>query len=203
MSRTIVSYFKTDVKKNDFIRTDIWKGGIIMADRNHTQTYRLTITAALMALNIAMSSFGIPVPGGHLYLCDAVICLAALLLDPFHAFVVGGIGSFLGDLIFYPLPMFVSLVTHGLQAAVISYISHRAPARYRKAASGIAVAIGAVIMVTGYTLGKAFIYATPEIAMIKLPYEIAQAGLGAVLAMVLCWNCGLHTLYVRLAGQTS
>ena len=34
----------------------------------------------LMAVNIAMSSFGIPVPGGHLYLNDAIICIAALLL---------------------------------------------------------------------------------------------------------------------------
>ena len=40
----------------------------------------LTVTAMLMALNIAMSSFGIPVPGGHLYLNDAVICTAAILL---------------------------------------------------------------------------------------------------------------------------
>jgi len=71
-----------------------------------------------MAMNIALSSFGVPVPGGHLYLCDVVICLAAILLNPFEAFVVGGVGSFLGDLLFYPAPMFVSLVTHGLQAAV-------------------------------------------------------------------------------------
>ena len=34
----------------------------------------LTVTAMLMALKFAMSSFGVPVPGGHLYLNDAVIC---------------------------------------------------------------------------------------------------------------------------------
>ena len=51
-----------------------------------------------MAFNIILSSFGIPVPGGHLYLCDVVICLAAILLTPLEAFVVGGIGSFLGSL---------------------------------------------------------------------------------------------------------
>ena len=45
----------------------------------------LTVTAMLMALNIAMSSFGVPVPGGHLYLNDAVICTAAILLDPLGA----------------------------------------------------------------------------------------------------------------------
>ena len=64
------------------------------------KTKRITITALFLAMNIAMSSFGIPVPGGHLYLCDAVICLAAILLNPMEAFVVGGIGSFLGDMIF-------------------------------------------------------------------------------------------------------
>ena len=46
----------------------------------------LTVTAMLMALNIAMSSFGVPVPGGHLYLNDAVICTAAMLKFPFQVF---------------------------------------------------------------------------------------------------------------------
>lgn len=53
----------------------------------------LTVTAVFMAMNIALSSFGIPVPGGHLYLNDIVICTAAILLDPLGAFAVGGIGA--------------------------------------------------------------------------------------------------------------
>ncbi len=164
---------------------------------NGTPAIRITITAVFMALNIAMSSFGIPVPGGHLYLCDMVICLASILVSPFEAFVVGGIGSFLGDMIFYPLPMFVSLVTHGLQAVVISLISHKVLQHKPKLASGIGVTIGGIIMVVGYTLGKTFVYSTFEYAMIKLPYEIAQAALGAVLGMILCWRCGLHKLYQK------
>ena len=86
-------------------------------------TYWLCITAVFMALNIALSSFGVPVPGGHLYMNDIIICTAAIILDPLAAFMVGGVGAFLGDLFFYPLPMFVSLVTHGLQAVVISVFS--------------------------------------------------------------------------------
>ena len=82
----------------------------------------IALTGLFMGINIIMSSFGIPVPGGHLYLCDLIICTAALLFDPLSAFIVGGIGSFVGDILFYPAPMFVSLVTHGLQAAVISLI---------------------------------------------------------------------------------
>ena len=169
-------------------------------NKNKTKitTIRLTTAALFMAMNIALSSFGIPVPGGHLYLCDVVICLAAILLNPFEAFLVGGVGSFLGDLFFYPAPMFVSLVTHGLQAVVISLFSHKVLKGHPKAASGIGVTVGAVIMVVGYTLGKIYVYSTFEYAMIKLPYEIAQAAVGAVLGMVLCWNCGIHKLFQKM-----
>lgn len=84
--------------------------GIVKLKENKKVLW-ITITGLFMAINIGLSSFGIPVPGGHLYLCDAIICTAALLLDPFAALLVGGIGSFLGDMIFYPAPMFVSLIS--------------------------------------------------------------------------------------------
>lgn len=160
-------------------------------------TYWLCITALLTALNVVLSSFGIPVPGGHLYLNDIVICTAAILLDPAAAFIVGGIGAFLGDFFFYPLPMFVSLVTHGLQAVVISLLAHCTLKKHPVLASGIGVTVGAVIMVAGYSLGRAFIYSTPEYAVLKLPYQILQAAVGAVVAMILCWKCGLVKRFDR------
>ncbi len=167
---------------------------------NKRTTLWLCITAMFMALNVAMSSFGVPVPGGHLYMNDIVICTAAILLDPFAAFMVGGVGAFLGDMLFYPTPMFVSLVTHGLQAIVISVFSHYTMKKHPVIASGIGVAIGAVIMVVGYSLGRAFIYSTPEYAILKLPYQILQAVVGAVVGMLLCWKCGIHKLYKRVIG---
>lgn len=164
-------------------------------------TINITMTALFMALNIAMSSFGIPVPGGHLYLCDVIICLASILLSPLYAFVAGGIGSFIGDLIFYPQAMFVSLVVHGLQAIVISVISHYTLKKHPKIASGIGVTVGGILMVIGYTLGKIYVYSTLEYAIIKLPYEIAQAALGAVFGMLLCWTFRIGKLYHRFADS--
>ncbi len=163
--------------------------------------YWVCSTAVFMALNIAMSSFGIPVPGGHLYLCDVVIVTASILLDPLAAFAVGGIGSFLGDLLFYPAPMFVSLVTHGLQAVVISVFSHHVLQKKPVLASTIGTLIGAVIMVVGYTLGKIYVYSTFEYAMLKLPYEIAQAAIGVVGGLLLCWKAGFVKLYQKLAKK--
>lgn len=164
----------------------------------------ITITALFMGMNIAMSSFGIPVPGGHLYLCDVVICTAALLLDPLAAFAVGGIGSFLGDMIFYPAPMFVSLVTHGLQALVISLIVSKARKNENKkffVTALTATLIGAAIMVVGYTFGRAYVYAREAGlagSMIKLPYEIAQALLGVIGSLVLCFKGGLIKIFKRM-----
>lgn len=171
-----------------------------MARNNHNLTIRLTLTALFMAMNIVMSLslFSIPVPGGHLYLCDAVIVLASILLNPWEAFIVGGVGSFLGDLMFYPVAMYVSLVAHGLQAVAISVISHYTLKKHPRIASGIGAVIGAAIMVTGYTLGKIYVYSTFEYAMMKLPYEILQGLLGVIVGFALCWHFGIHKAFNRI-----
>lgn len=176
-----------------------------MKEKSKSQrtTVWLCTTAMLMALNVAMSSFGVPVPGGHLYMNDIVICTASIILDPLAAFMVGGVGAFLGDLFFYPTPMFVSLVTHGLQAVVISLFSNHVMKKHPVLSSGIGVAIGAVIMVVGYSLGRAFLYSTPEYAMMKLPYQILQAVVGAVAGMFLCWKFGIYKLYRKTLAKQS
>ena len=65
--------------------------------------------------------------------------------------------------------------------------------------AGIGVVLGAIIMVIGYTLGRAFVYSTPEYAIIKLPFEILQAGIGAVMGMVLCFSRNLAQRFERSA----
>ena len=161
----------------------------------------LVVAAMLMAMNVIMSSFSIPVPGGHLYLNDAVICTAAILLDPLGAFLVGGVGAFLGDFFFYPTPMFVSLVTHGLQAVVICIISHYGNGEKRLGRTCVALVLGAAINVIGYSIGRSFIYATPEAALLKLPFQIFQACFGAAVAGVLCFPAGLLKVWKKFAGE--
>ena len=153
--------------------------------QKYFSTKKLCFVALFTAMNIALSSFGVPVPGGHFYLCDIVICFAAMLFDPLSAFIVGGVGSFLGDLIFYPAPMFVSLITHGLQAVAISLIMGRKELPPKLWRAIVAVTVGAIIMNIGYFFGRAYVYSTMEYAILKIPYEILQAGVGAVVSVVL------------------
>ena len=133
---------------------------------------------------------------------DIVICTAAILLDPLGAFAVGGIGAFLRDMFFYPAPMFVSLVTHGLQAAVISLCAHALPQK-RFSGAVLGVTLGAIIMVVGYSLGRAFLYSTPEYAILKLPFQILQATVGAVCGIVICFPCRIAKIWDRWCQSCS
>ena len=160
---------------------------------NKIRTKDLTVTALLMALNIIMSTsvLSVPVPGGHMYLNDVIIVAAAILLEPFYAFLVGGVGAFIGDMLFYPAPMFVSLVVHGAQAMIISLFVHR----FMREKPFPASIIGTVI-------GRAFIYSTPAYAIAKLPVQILQTAVGSAVALFLCWGAPhLVRLYQREFGR--
>lgn len=142
----------------------------------------ITVCGILLGMNIVLSLFGIPVPGGHFYLCDVVITIAALILDPLGAFIVGGVGSFIGDMLFNPPSMYVSLVVHGLQALSISLIVRHAKV---KEPEYLALIVGTIIMVFGYTIGRTFVYSTLTVAIMKLPYEIIQGLGGSIVGIFL------------------
>ena len=69
----------------------------------------------------------------------------------------------------------------------------------KTAGAAIGVTIGAVIMVVGYTLGKAFLYSTPEYAILKLPFEILQAVTGAVVSLLLCFRFRLLEYFHKMS----
>ena len=156
---------------------------------------KICIVALFTAMNVAFSSFSIPVPGGHLYLNDVAICFASLFLDPLSAFIVGGVGACLGDFFFYPAAMFVSLVSHGAEAVAVSLLANGYRGEMPKPWRAIAgVLTGAVLMVAGYTFGRAYTYGTWQSSMLKLPFEILQAGTGAVLGTVLFYATPLRKI---------
>ena len=174
-------------------------------NKNTIPVKTLTTTALLMSMNIIMSTslLSVPVPGGHMYLNDVIIVTAAILLEPFYAFLVGGVGACLGDMLFYPAPMFVSLVVHGLQAVIISLFVHRWMKNRPLRASIVGTVLGWIVTFVGYSLGRAFIYSTPAYAIAKLPFQILQTAVGSAIALFLCWGApSLVKLYQREFGRS-
>ena len=160
-----------------------------------TAVKKLTVAAAFMAINVVFSSFGVPVPGGRIYLCDAVICTAAMLFDPLYALVIGGVGALLGDMFFYPAAMFVSLIVHGLQALVVSLCTKYTFKNHSLFGMVLGGVVGCVIMTLGYTVGKVFVYG--ELgkwlpALMTAPFELLQSATGACIAVCLCYGLKLR-----------
>ena len=52
-------------------------------------------------------------------------------------------------------------------------------------------------MTTGYTLGRAFVYASPAVAVTKLPFEILQAMIGLVLGYLIYFHTSLKKAFER------
>ena len=138
----------------------------IKTNEKKFSTRTLTVTAMFLAMNIIMSSsmLSVPVPGGHIYLNNAIITIASILLNPLCARKL-----FRGS---------------KLNAGAV-----------------IGVILGIVINTVGYSLGRAFIYSTPEYAVMKLPYQILEDVVGSVLGYVLCFACGIKKLFEREFGS--
>ena len=142
----------------------------------------LTMTALFMAMVVvlSMSALSIPVPGGHLYFNDVVIDTAAMLMDPLSAFIACGVGAFLGDLLFYPAPMFVSLITHGLQALVAWKLCRKD----QPLLALLSFLLAESVMVLGYFLLEWVLYGVASAAAAIGP-NVVQ-GIAGVLIGMLC-----------------
>ena len=63
------------------------------------------------------------------------------------------------------------------------------------------VFLGALIVVVGYSLGRAYIYSTPEYSLIKLPFEILQAGIGAILGAFIWKNRNMGDIIRKIISK--
>ena len=80
---------------------------------------------------------------------------------------------------------------------MISLISHYTFRKHPKIAAVLGVTAGAIIMVVGYSVGREFFYGQPGAWLVKLPYQILQAVVGAAVGLVLCFPCGIRKLYLK------
>lgn len=155
----------------------------------------ITYTAVLCALVIATGFIPpVPIPPfGNLYWCDGMIFLTAYLMDPLSAFIAGGIGTFLYDVIHgNSAMMFASLIIHGLQAAAVSAVLHYAfallPKKLEPLWAGIASVAGAAIVVAGYFINRYFIAGYTAVAAgYRAVANVFQEIIGIAVGITVCY----------------
>lgn len=145
----------------------------------------MCVTAVFMALTAISGMWSLPLGMAHIYLTDIFVCIAALLLPPGWSWIAGGIGAFLGDLIFYPPAMLVTLITRTVQCLVIGFIKGCLPRKHRLVRDALAVSAGVIIMVCGYSAGHMLTSTSSwkTLLISYVPYQVIQAALGAVVAV--------------------
>ena len=152
----------------------------------------IAYTAMLTALVVATSFIPkVPTVAGNIYWVDGMVLLAAYLTDPLAAFIAGGIGSLLYDVIASPSMMIPSLLIHGLQGAVVSLLLHYVfPKRFVKWEWIWAIVCsltGAVIVVGGYFIYRCVTLGAP-VAVTNIPRNIIQEIIGITIAMIICYG---------------
>ncbi len=170
----------------------------------YTTTLWLTCTAMLTALVVVMGYIpGIPVVTGKIYWCDFAIYMAAYLMDPISAAIVGGVGTTFFDLFgingtaYNAIP---SLIIHGLQGFTASFIFLFMRKLFLKDGGNrregvlavISSLLPAVIVILGYFIKRiTWEKLAPEVAVLKMPANVLQEIVGVAVAVVICFVCRL------------
>ena len=143
------------------------------------------VLAALGIALVFLATYLIKVPNGiqgYFNLGDGFILLFSSLLNPFYAFLIGGIGSGLADIAGgYGIYFIPTLFIKGIEAVLVSLLLHKVTKpllRY-----GI-YALAGVWMVIGYFMADAFINDSWQLSLTGVPSNIIQAIVGIVIVMV-------------------
>lgn len=148
----------------------------------------IAYTAVFTALVIATGFIPpIPTAAGRIYWVDGIVLIGAYLMDPVAAFISGGVGTLIYDILKSPSMMLTSLLTHGLQAAVVSLLIHFVlPKKHEEIWALAASLVGAVVVVAGYFIHRTVTLGV-ETALANIPRNIVQEVIGITIAMVLCY----------------
>lgn len=143
----------------------------------------IVISALGIAL-VFLATYLIKVPNGiqgYFNLGDGFILLFASILNPFLAFLVGGVGSALADIAGgYAIYFIPTLFIKGIEALIVSFLL----VKLRKKNKYIAYFLGSLWMISGYFLADAFINESWQLSLTGIPGNIIQAVAGIVIALL-------------------
>jgi uncharacterized membrane protein len=135
----------------------------------------VVIMAAIVCVLTLIRPVPVPATGGYLHLGDIGANFAALAFGPGLGFLIAGGGMAIADLIGFPLFAPATFIVHGLQAALVAYLS-----RGRKPwVMFVAAAAGGVVVIAGYFVYEWLILNVGlAAALAEVPVNILQELLG-------------------------
>ena len=151
----------------------------------HMKTMKVNdiVTAALGIALVFLATWLLKVPNGiqgYFNLGDGFLLLFASVLNPFLAFMVGGVGSALADITGgYGMYALFTLLIKGMEAVLVSWLVCRGRSSFRY----VAYILGGLLMVGGYFLADAYINQSWQLSLTGIPGNLVQAAAGYVIAL--------------------
>jgi uncharacterized membrane protein len=151
---------------------------------------KVAVVAVLTAVVVVFTMIvRIPTAKGYLNLCDVAICFIAFTFGPWTAFIAGGLGTALADLISgYAQWAPISFVVHGLEGFLVALIvrqkADEAIPVFKKIVAGI-VCVATVTL--GYFILSGIFISGFGVAAAEIPGNLAQSGVGVVLGLAVSY----------------
>lgn len=156
-----------------------------------TATQKLTLTSLMTALILtATIAIRIPIPltQGYIHLGDAMVYLGVIVLGRRNGSIAAGLGSALADILGgFAVWAPWSLVIKAGMAFIAGTIIHRSESDQRFDIPGkiFSMAAGGLFMTAGYFIAEAVMYGNPAVALIGIPWNIAQFAAGTAISLML------------------
>ncbi len=168
--------------------------------KNARMTTRLITFTAMMTALVMVSGFIPPLeipPIGRIYWCDGIIFLGCFLFAPLSSAIIGGVGTFLYDLLLgNVVMMWASLVIHGLQAFLVSFLFHKIfPKKKHEPIFAFSAALfGAVVVIAGYFVTRVLLQGKDlSYALMRLPSDVIQEAVGIAAALLVTYGFRLKS----------
>lgn len=162
---------------------------------------RVAVVAVLTAIVVVFTIIvKIPTARGYLNLCDVSVIFIAMTFGPWTAFITGGLGAALADLISgYAQWAPISFVCHGVEGLCVA-LAFRA-FKEKKVLSYIMAELVAVATVAGgyFILAGLFISGF-SVALAEVPGNIGQATVGVILGSAV--SAAVKKAYPPVSGLT-
>lgn len=147
------------------------------------------VMAALVAIGTSIIRIPISVTGGYVHLGDSLVYISGVLLGPIFGGISAALGSFIADMLGYPLYAVPTLIIKGLDAFVVGLIYLNTGAKTENMTKKIisyiiAFLVGGAIMVSGYCIFESYMYGF-ETAVLAVVPNIIQAVVGGFLGLPL------------------
>ena len=183
-----------------------------MRTESSNKVYNVVMTAMMMCIimvSVLLLRVPIPFTQGYVNLSDAMVFMAVIILGVRYGAMAAGFGSLLGDLMsgfamWAPWSLGIKAAMAVIFGMIIQQACAHGTASVRKymTVEIMGMIVAGSFMTAGYYFAEGIMYGNWAVALLGIPWNIAQFAVGGALAVTLNAALGKTSLRDRMTYCT-